>query len=242
MNIRRHTRTAIFIHWFNAICWLLLLFTGFGMLVNAQFQPVGQWWVNFMEGVFGGASGLLQTHIYIALTWICVYALYILVRGKSEALPFLKEITSLSPVSDFIWCVRKGAWLVAGPKMMRRMGMNPELPPQGFYNAGQKYVAIAAVLCSLTLVVTGALLIASRYELVASTWVQWSILVHFCCAGLMAIALPVHIYMAALAPGEAPSLRSMFIGTVPVDHVKHHNPLWYSQLRKQGIITETQDS
>ena len=38
----------------------------------------------------------------------------------------------------------------------------------------------------------------------------------------MAIFLPVHIYMAALAPGEGPALRSMFTGYVPESHVQHH--------------------
>ena len=30
--IRRHSRSAIFMHWFNAICWIFLLFSGFALL------------------------------------------------------------------------------------------------------------------------------------------------------------------------------------------------------------------
>lgn len=48
----------------------------------------------------------------------------------------------------------------------------------------------------------------------------------------MAIFLPVHIYMAALAPGEGPALRSMFTSYVPESHVQHHNPLWFEALKK----------
>ncbi len=32
--IRRHTRTAMFMHWFNAVCWLFLLLSGFALLAN----------------------------------------------------------------------------------------------------------------------------------------------------------------------------------------------------------------
>lgn len=31
----------------------------------------------------------------------------------------------------------------------------------------------------------------------------------------MAVVLPIHIYMAAFAPGEGPALRSMFSGIHP---------------------------
>ena len=31
----------------------------------------------------------------------------------------------------------------------------------------------------------------------------------------------------------------MFTGTVPADHVKHHNPLWYEQLVREGKIRES---
>ena len=37
--IRRHSATAIFMHWYNAACWLLLLFTGFALLANPLMQP-----------------------------------------------------------------------------------------------------------------------------------------------------------------------------------------------------------
>ena len=56
----------------------------------------------------------------------------------------------------------------------------------------------------------------------------------------MAIFLPVHIYMAALAPSEGPALRSMFTGYVPESHVQHHNPLWFEALKKKQIKAQPQ--
>ena len=158
--IRRHSATAIFMHWYNAACWLLLLFTGFALLENPLMQPVGDWWSSLWTGAFG-ALGLLRLHVVVGMAWIVLYAVYLLIRARAEALPFLKEITDLHIGSDLVWCLRKGLWLVLGERLMRHLGLDPELPPQGFYNAGQKLVAIIAVLCSLGLALTGLILACS---------------------------------------------------------------------------------
>ncbi len=65
---------------------------------------------------------------------------------------------------------------------------------------------------------------------------QWALFIHLLCAGVMAVVLPIHIYMAAFAPGEGPALRSMFSGFIPVTFIRHHNPLWYEQLVRKGVI------
>ena len=145
--IRRHSLSAVCMHWFNAFCWIALLFTGFALLSNPAMQPVGMWWADLWTGVFG-AYGLLVFHLLIGSAWLAVYFLYIIFGLRHDVVPFLKEVFSLSPASDMIWCVRKGMRLVLGEKAMRSMGLDPTLPPQGFYNAGQKLAAVAAVLCA----------------------------------------------------------------------------------------------
>lgn len=231
--IRRHSLSAICMHWFNAACWLTLTFTGFALLGNPETQPVGQWWVALWTGLFG-AHGLLVFHLGVGLLWMVVYFVYIVATMQREVLPFLREILYIRPVSDLLWCVKKGLWLVAGPGKMRAMGLDPALPPQGFYNAGQKLAAVAAVFTGLGLAVSGVALAVLALNGTGSDTVrhfaQVALFVHFACAGLMAVVLPVHIYMAALAPGEGPAFRSMFTGTVPEDHAREHNPLWYASL------------
>ena len=231
--IRRHSRSAIFMHWFNAICWIFLLFSGFALLVG-EMQPIGQWWINLWQGIFGD-RGLLIAHLAVGTVWVAVYVLYILLFCRKEVLPFLREVTTFHVKSDIEWCMKKGLWLVLGPRKTMKLGIDPALPPQGFYNAGQRMVAVLAVLASIGLAVTGVVMgfFSGNVDYaVSETALQWCIFIHFCCAGIMAIFLPVHIYMAALAPGEGPALRSMFTGFVPEHHVEHHNPLWYEELKK----------
>jgi formate dehydrogenase subunit gamma len=215
-------------HWFNALCWLFLLGSGFALLAG-EMQPIGAWWSELWVGIFGEA-GLLVAHIAIGSLWAGIYALYTPLFLRRDVLPFLREIFAVSLRCDLIWCIRKAFWLVMGASGMRKIGMQTQLPAQGFYNAGQKFVAIAAIICSISLVVTGLLLAFSVMQQGLEALVRWALLLHLCCAGLMAILLPVHIYMAACAPGERPALISMLTGFVPEDFAKHHNPLWHASL------------
>ena len=208
--IRRHSLSAVCMHWFNAFCWIALLFTGFALLSNPAMQPVGMWWADLWTGVFG-AYGLLVFHLLIGSAWLAVYFLYIIFGLRHDVVPFLKEVYSLSPASDMIWCVRKGMRLVLGEKAMRSMG----------------------------LALSGLFLAALTLHLVApgsEDAAQWALFIHLLCAGVMAVVLPIHIYMAAFAPGEGPALRSMFSGFIPVTFIRHHNPLWYEQLVRKGVI------
>jgi formate dehydrogenase subunit gamma len=216
-------------HWFNAACWFFLLGSGFALLAGEKSQPIGEWWSALWSGLFGPA-GLLTAHIAVGVLWAGIYGVYSLAFLHRDVAPFLREIFALSPRSDFLWCLRKAFWLILGPVVMRKIGLEPTLPPQGFYNAGQKLVAIAAVICGVGLVLTGILLAVSVRTTGLEQAVQWALLAHLCCAGLMSVLLPVHIYMAAFAPGERPALLSMFTGVVPADFARHHNPLWYASL------------
>ena len=239
-RISRHNRSAICMHWFNALCWFFLLGSGFALLAGEESQPIGVWWSALWSGVFGPA-GLLIANIAVGAIWAGIYAIYSLAFLRRDVWPFLREIFALSPRADLLWCLRKALWLILGPAGMRKIGMEPGLPPQGFYNAGQKLVAIAAVICGAGLVPTGILLAVSVHTTGLEQAVQWALLAHLCCAGLMVILLPVHIYMAAFAPGERPALLSMFTGFVPAEFARHHNPLWYASCAEEGSPETTGD-
>ena len=229
--IRRHSSWAIFMHWFNAACWITLLFSGFALIDNPELQPIGMWYVDFWHALLN-PQDILVLHVTLGVVWSVVYAVYTLLRLNSEVMPFLREICSFDLRSDLTWLQRKVLHLTAGEEAMRRKNMATELPPQGFYNAGQKMFAVPAVLCSLGLVATGGIMLLSRSWPGGSEVVQWAIGLHFLFAALVALGLPVHIYMATFAPGEGPAFRSMFTGYVPREFARHHNTLWYNKVVK----------
>jgi formate dehydrogenase subunit gamma len=229
--IRRHPLGAMIMHWFNTACWLFLLATGVGLINNPALQPLGMWWVRWMQGLFGGGEQLLKVHIICGTVWSIGFLLYGVLFIKSVTIPFIKEMLSFSPKQDLTWLVIKPLTMTIGPKIMARLGINTIVPDQGFYNVGQKLFGIPALFGGLVIAITGGILTFSKQDWMNPMWVQWSILIHFLTVGLVFAGLLIHIYMAAIAKGETPALISMFTGQVPKDYAKSHHRLWFEKIR-----------
>ena len=228
--IKRHTKISIFMHWFNTVCWLFLLGTGVGLIDNPALQPLGMWWPRAMNAVFNGGANLLRAHEICGLVWAGVFLVYGLGFFRTGTLPFIKEIFTFSPKTDVIWLVKKGIQMTLGYKGLQRLGFEPSIPDQGFYNVGQKLFAIPALLGGFIITVTGVIMMLSKQNLTDVVVVQWSILIHFVTVGLVFTGLLVHIYMAAIAKGELPALISMFTGFVSREYAEHHHKDWYDEV------------
>ncbi len=238
-QMERHTKLSIFMHWFNAACWLFLLATGIGLIRNADLQPVGGWWTDMMRGIFGGGANLLLVHEIVGILWTLVFLVYVIAKAK-EVVPFLKEVFTIDPKRDVLWLVNKGIQMTLGYKALYkldgilkgRFGYKPVIPDQGFYNVGQKMFAIPSILGGVVIVVTGAIMTASNVMLENTAPVQWAILIHFLTVGFVFAGLLIHVYMASIAAGERPAFISMFTGKVPQDYAMHHHKLWYDEVRE----------
>ena len=231
--IKRHTGISIFIHWFNAVCWLILLITGVGLISNTDLNPVGAWWPEMIRGMLGGGESLLWIHVTFGSIWIIVFFLFGISAVRGYTIPFIKEIFSFSPSNDILWLIKKGIQMTLGYKFMAWLGFEPRIPDQGFYNVGQKMFAIPALLGSAVIGLTGIIMIASKFYSINQAVVQWSILVHFLVVGAVFAGLLIHVFMASIAKGELPALISMFTGTVPTEYAKHHHKLWYEEVKDQ---------
>jgi len=227
-NLKRHDASDIFIHWFNAASWLVLLITGLGLIKNERLNPLGAWLPDALRALFGGGSAggavLLVIHEVAGVLWVLGILAYLAVNARGARF-FLKEIFSVRP-GDMSWMIRK----------MGRMtvGIGGELPPQGYYNMGQKAFAQASVAGGVAIVLSGVVLLLSDKLLPASATVLigWAVTVHYLAVGLVFAGLLVHIYMAAISPEEKPGFRSMFTGVVPEDYARHHHGLWVETLDK----------
>ncbi len=124
--------------------------------------------------------------------------------------------------------------MTLGKPLMKKMGIKTELPAQGFYNVGQKLFAIPATLGGFVIVITGIIMISSRFTDISMLLVQWSIMLHFLTVGLVFAGLLIHIYMAAIVTEERPAFKSMFSGFVPVSFARHHNALWYAETQSKN--------
>ncbi len=230
--LRRHDRPDIVIHWFNAVCWILLLLTGIGLISNDRLNPLGAWYPDALRSLVGGGGNLLLIHEVIGFAWVAGLLLYVLVNPRG-ALFFLKEIFTVKPIRDMTWMLRKMVLMTLGPKVLRPLGQPADLPDQGYYNMGQKAFAQASVLGGLLIVATGVIMfLADKAFTAEGTWiVSWAVTLHFVGAGLVFAGLLVHVYMAAISPEERPGFKSMFTGFVPKDYAKHHHKLWYDKVK-----------
>ncbi|MBG0791034.1 MAG: cytochrome b/b6 domain-containing protein [Desulfovibrionaceae bacterium] len=232
---KRHDKSDILIHWFNAVCWVLLLLTGVGLIQNPAIDPFGSGYPEAMRSLVGGGGNLLAIHEGIGLVWIAGFILYLIVNFRGARF-FLAEVFSVSPARDMGWMLKKMVLMTLGPKPLKAMGMDPELPAQGFYNMGQKAFAQVSVAGGVVIAVTGVIMYLSdrTFGAEATGWVSWSIALHFIAVGLVFAGLLVHIYMAAISPEERPGFKSMFTGAVPDDYAKHHHRLWWEKAETEG--------
>lgn len=219
-------------HWFNAVCWFFLLFTGIGLIKNGDLEPVGGWWPDLIRVIFSGGGNLLLAHVICGSIWIIAFLVFAIVRLRKEVVFFIREIFTFSPVNDISWIIKKGIQMTFGYKMLTRLGLEPRIPDQGFYNVGQKLFAIPSILGGIVIAATGIIMYSSKLFMMDTVIVQWSILIHFIMAGVVFAGLLIHIYMASIAAGELPALISMFTGTVPEEYADHHHKLWYDRIKQ----------
>lgn len=229
--LKRHSIDARIMHWFNTICWVLLLMTGIGLIDNPVMQPLGMWWVRAMQALFGNGVALLELHIAIGVVWSVGFLFYGIFRFKRITLPFVMQILTFKPINDSEWLIKKILSMTVGVKMMQRLGLKATIPDQGFYNAGQKIFAVCTLFGGLVIAISGWIMIYAQHDLFRQSTVQWAIMIHFLTAGLLFAGSLVHIYMAGIARGETPALVSMFTGKIPCDYASAHHKLWYESLQ-----------
>lgn len=226
----------MFMHWFNAACWLFLLATGLGLIRNDAMALTGGIWSRWMHGLFGSGEALLAAHEIVGLIWAGVFFIYGVLGFRKTVFPFVKEVLTISPERDLTWLLKKGTRMTLGAGVLRKRGIDPALPDQGFYNVGQKLFAIPSLFGGILIGITGIILVLSNVWITHTGVVQWAIFIHFICVLLVFAGLLIHIYMASIAPGERPAFKSMFTGRVPDDYARHHHRLWYDDVkRNEGV-------
>ncbi|WP_287603736.1 cytochrome b/b6 domain-containing protein [Thiothrix sp.] len=115
------------------------------------------------------------------------------------------------------------------------------VPPQGRYNGAQRLLGTMIIACSLAIAVTGMYLFLSPMllDFAASAGVlggvfRWALVIHLAAVLLVLLGLVAHIYFAVVEEPE--SLETMKSGEAEVAFIKHHNPLWYAELEREGKV------
>lgn len=234
--IRVRDRRTIVLHWFNAACWGLLLASGFGILSGDGVRLAPAFWPELVQNLAGGNVRVAAFHGVVGLVWAAAILAFALFNPRRVAGPFLAEVLVLTPAA---------AWRelrFTAVTLLRLFGLakNAELPPQGRYNGAQRLLGTLIVLGSVAIALSGAyLFLAPKLLDFAATPMygalfRWALVVHAGAVFAVLIGLIPHIYFAVVEERE--SLESMKSGYLPVDFIRHHNPLWHEALRRSGKL------
>ena len=176
------------------------------------------------SGVFMGGLGplhhraVLVVHVGSAVVLACGVALLVLLRRSRR--PLAQAVRDLRPLD-----ARDRRWLRLAPRAYLTGG---ELPPAGKFNAGQKINA------RLVLLVLAVLYVSGAGELGRSTSVLEPLRFlgapHGLAAGVAAVLVAGHIYLALIHPATRPALRGITRGSVRRDWAEHHHADWVASI------------
>jgi formate dehydrogenase gamma subunit len=219
ITVHRRDQAIVWLHWFNALVWLLQCFTGFALLGRSDYRVAPPFVYEAAVSVFGSQAMLLRWHLVVGALWLLVLLAYGLFGFKRYLMPYLRALRPRP--GDLRWVLARALnFFVSEPR---------GLPPQGRYNAGQKLCGAVVSVGTVLIAATGLVM----WLLPGSGFlIQWAIPVHFASVAMVLVMLAVHIFMAAFVPAERPALRSMLTGRMARDFARAHHPLWQKQQRK----------
>jgi formate dehydrogenase subunit gamma len=207
-----------------------------GRLVE-RFSTVERWahWSTAITFVVLAATGLIMLFGKHVLLPVIGYTLFGWLTALSKNLHnFVAPLFAVSVLALILVFVRDNipkagdlAWILGIPKFFLGKHL-----PSGRFNGGEKgWFWIGVVALSLTLVVSGAILLFPNFDQLRST-MQTASVVHWICA-LLLIAMSLgHIYVGTI--GVEGAYQSMREGRVDETWAKEHHQLWYEEVKRGG--------
>ncbi len=227
---------TIRLHWFNAVCWLVLVATGLGIISGDSLRLAPAFWPEFLQKLAGGNANLVQFHALVGITWVTGIALFALMRWKGVVSPFLKQVLVLRPRAVLR---ETRSMMITLARLFGMMKATP-VPPAGRYNGAQRLLGTLIIVASLGIAASGLYLYfaAGFFDFASSPFYgalfRWALVLHAAAVFLVLIGLVAHIYFAIVEEPEC--LESMKSGYASVDFIEHHAPLWYEELKRDGRI------
>ena len=151
-------------------------------------------------------------------------------------MPFLKNVLVLTPKAAFNDLSSMTITLAHLFGLLKKV----KVPPQGRYNGAQRLLGTMIIACSLGIAASGLYLFFAPmlFEFSSSALFgllfRWALVIHLAGVLLVLLGLVAHIYFAVVEEPE--SLQTMKSGEAEIAFIKHHNPLWYEELKAEGKV------
>jgi formate dehydrogenase subunit gamma len=187
-------------HWLVAMAFVLAALSGLALFHPALFG---------LSGLFGGGPWTRILHPFIGIAMLLAFV------------PFALRVGSENRMQRRDW-----VWL----RQYRDVVTNREdrLPEVGRYNAGQKLVFYAIVLCLTGLLLSGVVIWRAYFSLYfPAAVVRLAAVVHAVCALVLICTIIVHIYAAIWVKG---SVEAMTRGRVTPGWAWKHHRAWFREI------------
>ena len=211
--VPRHEKTFAMCHWLNAFAFFMLFLTALPLYSDT---------FSFMYKIFGDKT-LMYAHRVFGVMFIMTPIVGFILARKGYII-MLREIFSFGK--------KDMEFMQKFP--LELLGKDPHMPPQGFYNGGEKMNIALQLALSVVLVASGLTLWLGDSFLPA-TITAYAIPVHSIAGAVCFAAALGHIYLAA---GVNPdSLHGMTDGTIKESYAAHHHGAWVDELIADGVVT-----
>lgn len=218
-QVRRFTGNVIFQHMIVTIAFIVLVVTGFAL------RYPDSWWVGILNtfGIYEGARGVIHRIAAVLLIYISLHhALYLFLTRNGR-----RQFKALLPSrADFTQPLQN---------IRYHLGLTTERPKFDFYDYTEKAEYWALVWGTFVMAFTGFVLwFPTFFTSFMPAWiVKISETVHLYEAWLATLAIAVfHFFFVIFHPEQYPMSFTWITGTMTVNEVKHHHPLWYEQVQK----------
>jgi formate dehydrogenase subunit gamma len=178
-------------------------------------------------GVFMGGIGPLHHHavlvVHVGSAIVLAAGIAALILLRRSRRPLAQAVRDLGPLD-----ARDRRWLRLAPRAYLTGG---DLPPAGKFNAGQKVNARLVLLVMAVLYISGVGELGKKTSALSSLRFLGG--VHGLAAGVAAVLVAGHIYLALIHAPTRPALRGITRGSVRRDWAEHHHAEWVAAVDAQ---------
>lgn len=207
--IKRFSALVRVTHWMYAISFIILAITGY-LVYGAE--------LDWMAPMFGGLTGAAVVHRVAGCFLIASIVISLIIR-PSEILSWIREC--------FTFSKNDAGFMMTFP--FKFLGIKKKIPPQGFFNGGEKVNSLIQITSGGVLIVTGLFM-----WLTPDTTPLWMYPLHTIFMVVGAAGAVGHIYLAALNPVSNEAIRAIINGDISEKYMIENHGQWYEDVYKRG--------
>jgi len=215
-KVLRHDGAAILEHWTHGLGTAALLVTGISL--GFLFVP---------RLIIGFKTTALVMNLHFAAV---IFFLFGTFYWATNTLLAAKRFGEHLPTKNAIPYTVRHYGLLLGFKKYT-------MPPEEKYFESERMAFILAIVATGLVVVTGFVKVAAHAWGIPGAIVRTATVTHDVSTVLMLAFFLAHIFFAAVLPMSWPVLRSMFTGTVSLEHAKAEHAGWLATIRKADLET-----